>query len=321
MARQVAGGFITGKMGDLTYYKRGDNYYVRACRTDFGNQVKTKPQFIRTRENAEEFGSVIKYASSFRGVLRRKIRFYQSPQSVARFNKICFELLRKDGVHVRGKRLPDSNYIQWNPFAETQSNAMDNGNLASSPGGAGVLIGQEFINFGLSSPIRFGHTGLPYGGGSLTSKLSWKQKSGTNLLVTKHYGLWVPGDYLYAATSSVSENIVAFRLWQSVLFQEPWGLWWGDIQELGIGSIEDSEFNLAAQVGVERPKYIGSDGLEYWVNAVRVIGIEFGTYEWQNGVVVFNPNGYQKYGCCMIDKFIRASPTSVPIINAPNPEN
>ena len=56
MAKQKGIIKLTGKIGDLSFYKSKDGYLAREKGGVDGERIKNDPAFARTRENGSEFG-------------------------------------------------------------------------------------------------------------------------------------------------------------------------------------------------------------------------------------------------------------------------
>ena len=64
MARQAGHLFITGTLGDVTYYKMDGIYYARMKSSLSRKKVLTSPRFERTRQHANQLAEASRIASS-----------------------------------------------------------------------------------------------------------------------------------------------------------------------------------------------------------------------------------------------------------------
>ena len=60
MAKQIDGSRIVGTIGNITYYKVGDEYYAKQKSTLSGKRVKKDQRFANTRRAMAEFGAAAK---------------------------------------------------------------------------------------------------------------------------------------------------------------------------------------------------------------------------------------------------------------------
>jgi hypothetical protein len=79
MARQTGPPFHTGKLGNLLYYKRGNDYFVRRMPAPRGKQIKKGENFKGTRDGNREFSGGSTISKTFReGLLPLKEIFTDS---------------------------------------------------------------------------------------------------------------------------------------------------------------------------------------------------------------------------------------------------
>src|SRR6202035_5746177 len=69
MAKQKGVIKFEGAIGDVTFYKTKDGYFVKN-KSDIGAKLKTDPAFVRTRENNAEFGRAGKAGKLLRDTFR-----------------------------------------------------------------------------------------------------------------------------------------------------------------------------------------------------------------------------------------------------------
>src|SRR5690554_7680512 len=70
MARQKRIIKLTGKIGDLSFYKSKDGYLAREKGGVDGERIKKDPAFARTRENGSEFGLAATSGKTLRDAFR-----------------------------------------------------------------------------------------------------------------------------------------------------------------------------------------------------------------------------------------------------------
>lgn len=104
MAQQDGIVKMKGSVGDLSFYKKKGEYYVRKKSGVSGDRIKSDPAFKRTRENMAEF----KYANQSSALLRialseliKRNKFYRM---ATRMNHLFGKILRTDSVSARGLR-------------------------------------------------------------------------------------------------------------------------------------------------------------------------------------------------------------------------
>lgn len=96
---------ITGRVGSLSYYqtRRGDR--VRCRKGVSGKRVRTAPEFVRTRENASEFGRASKAGKALRIALGPRVDDLCDSLYHNRLRSVIYEIIKSDPIHTRGKRL------------------------------------------------------------------------------------------------------------------------------------------------------------------------------------------------------------------------
>ena len=63
MAKQTGDIFLTGTIGNVTFYKLNGRYYLKTVSAHSRKRILTDPCFEKTRRNAASFGSAQKIAS------------------------------------------------------------------------------------------------------------------------------------------------------------------------------------------------------------------------------------------------------------------
>lgn len=103
MCKQTELGFIEGTIGDLTFYKVGEQYYVRKKTSLTRKRVLKSPEFVRTRENAKEFRNGVLFMKLVRDSFGPS--FLGIGRYAGRMHALLKGLIKTDLLHERGKRL------------------------------------------------------------------------------------------------------------------------------------------------------------------------------------------------------------------------
>ncbi|HNL85472.1 MAG TPA: hypothetical protein PKO18_09550, partial [Chitinophagales bacterium] len=106
MARQKGHIKYTGTLGDVRHFKiKGQNgFFAGLVGGPTDAQVKTAPEFKRTRENMNEFGGCAKAGKSVRIALSEVLNGMTDPQSAGRLTSIMKKINLEDGTEARGVR-------------------------------------------------------------------------------------------------------------------------------------------------------------------------------------------------------------------------
>lgn len=105
MAQQESMIKLKGRVGDLTFYENNKGYQARSARGVDSARVKKDPSFVRSRENANEFGRAVQAAKLLRGVLRPLLLYNTDGTMVNRLNSRMVRVLKSDGSNSRGERM------------------------------------------------------------------------------------------------------------------------------------------------------------------------------------------------------------------------
>lgn len=166
MARQKGVLKYVGTLGDVRHFKiKGqEGYFAGMVGGPTGDQVKTAPEFERTRENMNEFGACAKAGKSVRSGLSQLMKQMSDSQVTGRLTSIMKKINLEDQTEARGYRKIEistqQNYLkgfEFNknislngilnaPYSLTHTVARDGGdfivpafnpaNLISAPAGA-----------------------------------------------------------------------------------------------------------------------------------------------------------------------------------------
>lgn len=104
MAKQKGILKLEGTIGNITFYKSQDGYLAREKGGVDANRIATDPNFQRTRENGNEFGSAGKAGKILRDSLRVLLQNASDNRMVSRLTKKMVEVIQADATSVRGQR-------------------------------------------------------------------------------------------------------------------------------------------------------------------------------------------------------------------------
>lgn len=104
MARQKGIIKLTGKIGDLSFYKSKDGFLAREKGGVEAERIKNDPAFARTRENGAEFGSSASSGKLLRDSIRTMMQNASDPRVVSRLTKLMTQIKNLDGTSARGER-------------------------------------------------------------------------------------------------------------------------------------------------------------------------------------------------------------------------
>lgn len=106
MARQSGPLKYKGTLGDIRHFKiKGlSDYYASLIGGPTAEQVKTAPEFKRTRENMNEFGGCAAAAKSVRVGLSQLIKQMSDSQLTGRLTAIMKKINLEDQTEARGYR-------------------------------------------------------------------------------------------------------------------------------------------------------------------------------------------------------------------------
>lgn len=104
MARQKGIIKLTGKVGDLSFYKSKDGFLAREKGGVEAERIKNDPAFVRTRENGAEFGSAASSGKLLRDAIRPMLQNASDARVAARLTKLMTQIKNLDGTSARGAR-------------------------------------------------------------------------------------------------------------------------------------------------------------------------------------------------------------------------
>ena len=104
MAKQKGIIKLTGKIGDLSFYKSKDGYLAREKGGVDGERIKNDPAFARTRENGSEFGLAAKAGKTLRNAFRPMMMRAADNRVTSRLTRLMSQIRKLDTTSDRGKR-------------------------------------------------------------------------------------------------------------------------------------------------------------------------------------------------------------------------
>src|SRR5690554_5202739 len=104
MAKQKGIIKLTGKIGDLSFYKSKDGYLAREKGGVDGERIKNDPAFVRTRENGSEFGLAATAGKTLRNAFRPMMMRAADNRVTSRLTRLMSQIRKLDTTSDRGKR-------------------------------------------------------------------------------------------------------------------------------------------------------------------------------------------------------------------------
>jgi hypothetical protein len=104
MANQEGIVNITGTIGNYTFFKTQDGFRVRSKGGVSASRIKTDPNFQRTRENGQEFGSAGKSGKVLRSAFRPLLQEASDSRMVSRLTQSMMKVIQADATSTRGQR-------------------------------------------------------------------------------------------------------------------------------------------------------------------------------------------------------------------------
>ena len=104
MAKQKGIIKLTGKIGDLSFYKSKDGYLAREKGGVDGERIKNDPAFARTRENGSEFGLAATAGKTLRNAFRPMMMSAADNRVTSRLTKLMSGIRKLDTTSDRGQR-------------------------------------------------------------------------------------------------------------------------------------------------------------------------------------------------------------------------
>jgi hypothetical protein len=105
MAKQKGIVKLKGTIGDITFFKSKDGGMFAREKTSLdGDRIKSDPNFIRTRENGQEFGNAGKDSKLIRDAFNSNMITAKDHRVHARLVKLLMQITKLDATSVRGAR-------------------------------------------------------------------------------------------------------------------------------------------------------------------------------------------------------------------------
>ncbi len=107
MAKQTGEVKIQGTIGDLIFYKSGDQYLVRRKGGKVGpktERVANHPNYIQFRENSTEFGTASKAGKLIRFSLKSLVQNAHDGGMCNRMLTEALKVVKTDNINIKGKR-------------------------------------------------------------------------------------------------------------------------------------------------------------------------------------------------------------------------
>ena len=104
MAKQKGIIKLKGTIGDITFYKTQDGYLAREKGGIEASRIANDPNFQRTRENGEEFGTAGKAGKMLRTSIRSLLQNISDSRMVGRLTQEMVKVIQADITSLRGKR-------------------------------------------------------------------------------------------------------------------------------------------------------------------------------------------------------------------------
>lgn len=95
---------MKGTIGDLSFYKTRDGYFVRRKTCIPGARVKRDPAFARTRQNAAEFGRAARAGKLLRTAFEPLMEYASDSRVTSRLAGALVKVIRADITHPAGQR-------------------------------------------------------------------------------------------------------------------------------------------------------------------------------------------------------------------------
>ena len=95
---------MKGTIGELSFYKTRDGYFVRRKACISGARIKCDPAFTRTRQNSAEFGLAARAGKLLRRAFEPLMEFASDSRVTSRLAGALVKVIRADVTHPAGQR-------------------------------------------------------------------------------------------------------------------------------------------------------------------------------------------------------------------------
>lgn len=95
---------VEGTLGEVTFYKGKDGYYVRSKGGVSKQRILNDPNFVRTRENLSEFGNMASSGKQLRQAINALLGDAKDNRVTSRLTKVLSKVKNEDQTSLRGQR-------------------------------------------------------------------------------------------------------------------------------------------------------------------------------------------------------------------------
>ncbi|MFI2743788.1 hypothetical protein ACG2LH_13685 [Zhouia sp. PK063] len=95
---------VEGSLGEVTFYKSQDGYYLKTKSGVSKNRIMNDPSFARTRENLEEFKNVAGAGKILRRAITSLMTDAKDNRVTSRLTKVLSKVKNEDLTSARGQR-------------------------------------------------------------------------------------------------------------------------------------------------------------------------------------------------------------------------
>ncbi|WP_166963667.1 hypothetical protein [Yeosuana marina] len=95
---------VEGTLGEVTFYKGENGYFIRSKGGVSKNRILKDPAFARTRENLSEFGSTATSGKQLRKAIHGILADAKDSRTSSRLTQVLSKVINEDLTSVRGQR-------------------------------------------------------------------------------------------------------------------------------------------------------------------------------------------------------------------------
>lgn len=95
---------VEGTLGEVTFYKGEDGYYVRRKGGVSKNRILNDPNYARTRENLSEFGNIASSGKQLRRAISSLLADAKDKRVTSRLTQVMSKVKNEDLTSARGQR-------------------------------------------------------------------------------------------------------------------------------------------------------------------------------------------------------------------------
>lgn len=104
MGKQEGTILLTGRVGNISFYKTREGYFARKTSGVSGERIRSEPAYARTRENIAEFGRASLATKLFRRAFRSLVQRAVDSRVSGRLTGAMVKVIQGDSINDRGKR-------------------------------------------------------------------------------------------------------------------------------------------------------------------------------------------------------------------------